>query len=60
VLEEEVIPQFYDRDEHGLPRAWVGTMKNSIESLVAPFSAHRMVRDYVLGSYLPAAARREQ
>ena len=30
-------------------------MKASIESVVAPFSAHRMVRDYVVGSYLPAA-----
>ena len=34
-------------------------MKASIESVVAPFSAHRMVRDYVLMSYLPAAQRRE-
>jgi starch phosphorylase len=59
VLEEEVVPRFYDRDEKGLPRHWIATMKNSIESVVAPFSAHRMVRDYVVGSYLPAAARRE-
>jgi hypothetical protein len=33
-------------------------MKASIESVVAPFSAHRMVRDYALDCYLPAAARR--
>ena len=33
-------------------------MKASIESVLAPFSAHRMVRDYVLTSYLPAAQRR--
>jgi starch phosphorylase/maltose phosphorylase len=59
VLEDEVVPRFYDRDDKGLPRHWIATMKNSIESVVAPFSAHRMVRDYVVGSYLPAAARRE-
>ncbi len=58
-LADEVVPRFLDRDEHGLPHRWIETMKASIESVVAPFSAHRMVRDYVLTSYLPAAQRRE-
>jgi len=58
-LADEVVPGFFDRDEHGLPHRWIETMKASIESVVAPFSAHRMVRDYVLTSYLPAAQRRE-
>ncbi len=58
-LADEVVPRFFDRDEHGLPHRWIETMKASIESVVAPFSAHRMVRDYVLMSYLPAAQRRE-
>ncbi len=58
-LADEVVPRFFDRDEHGLPHRWIETMKASIESVVAPFSAHRMVRDYVLTSYLPAAQRRE-
>ena len=53
------MPRFYDRDPKDLPRRFIATMKNSIESVVAPFSAHRMVRDYVVSSYLPAAARRE-
>ena len=48
-----MVPRFFDRDAEGLPRRWIATMKNSIESVVAPFSAHRMVRDYVVGSYLP-------
>jgi starch phosphorylase len=56
VLADEVVPRFFDRDDGGLPREWIATMKASIESIVAPFSAHRMVRDYALGSYLPAAA----
>jgi starch phosphorylase len=58
VLEQQVIPRFYDRDEHGLPRAWLETMKASIESVVPRFSAHRMVRDYVERAYLPAANHR--
>ncbi len=53
-LTDEVIPRFFDRDPAGLPRQWIHTMKCSIEAVVAPFSAHRMVRDYVVGRYLPA------
>jgi starch phosphorylase len=56
-LEEEVVPAFYERDGHGLPRRWIELMKASIESVVPRFSAHRMVRDYVQEAYLPAAGR---
>jgi len=56
--EEEVVPSFYDREEGGLPRRWVATMKSSIESVVPSFSAHRMVKEYVDRIYLPAASRR--
>jgi starch phosphorylase len=59
VLEAEVVPRFFARDEAGLPHEWIRTMKASIESVVAPFSAHRMVRDYLVGSYLPAAEARK-
>jgi starch phosphorylase len=58
VLEEDVVPRFFERGEDGLPHRWIDTMKASIESVVPHFSAHRMVRDYVLEAYLPAAARR--
>jgi glycogen phosphorylase len=58
LLGDEIVPRFFERDEHALPHRWVETMKASIESVVAPFSAHRMVRDYALDCYLPAAARR--
>jgi starch phosphorylase len=58
ILEKEVVPRFFDRDAEGIPRAWIATMKASIESVVPRFSAHRMVRDYVETMYLPAAARR--
>jgi starch phosphorylase len=55
VLEEEVIPLFYDRDADGLPRQWIRMMKNSIGSLAWRFSSHRMVMDYARACYVPAA-----
>jgi starch phosphorylase len=55
VLEEEVIPLYYDRDIDGLPRQWIKRMMNSIGSLAWRFSAHRMVSDYVMNTYLPAS-----
>ncbi|MEM8943733.1 MAG: alpha-glucan family phosphorylase [Planctomycetota bacterium] len=55
VLSDEVIPLFYDRDADGLPREWIERMTNSIATLAARFSAHRMVMDYVQKGYLVAA-----
>jgi len=55
VLEQEVIPLFYDRDSDGLPRGWIRMMMNSIGSLAWRFSAHRMVMDYARMCYVPAA-----
>ena len=55
VLEDEVIPLYYDRDIDGLPQQWIKRMMNSISSLAWRFSAHRMVADYVTQAYLPAA-----
>ncbi|MCH8841061.1 MAG: alpha-glucan family phosphorylase [Planctomycetes bacterium] len=55
VLSEEVIPLFYERDADGLPQLWIERMTNSIATLAARFSAHRMVMDYVKQSYLVAA-----
>jgi starch phosphorylase len=54
-LEEQVIPTFYNRDVDGLPRKWIQMMMNSITSLAWRFSAHRMVMDYTLSSYVPSA-----
>ncbi len=55
LLEEEVIPAFYDRDEHGIPPKWVALMRESMATLTARFSTNRMVREYVERLYLPAA-----
>ncbi|MBL8869039.1 MAG: alpha-glucan family phosphorylase [Planctomycetaceae bacterium] len=55
VIEQEVIPTFYDRDRDGLPRKWIKMMMNSISTLAWRFSAHRMVMDYTRHAYVPAA-----
>jgi starch phosphorylase len=55
VLEQEVIPLYYDRDFDGLPRAWIARMKRAIRTLGWRFNSDRMVMDYVRQCYLPAA-----
>jgi glycogen phosphorylase len=55
VLRDEVIPLYYNRDRDGLPRGWINRMKRTIRSLGWRFSADRMVMDYVLKNYVPAA-----
>jgi len=55
VLENAVIPLFYDRTSDGIPRQWVKRMKHTLESLVWRYSAARMVKDYMQHAYLPAA-----
>ena len=54
-LRDEVVPLFYLRDHDGLPRGWVKRMKRTIRSLGWRFNAARMVMDYTLKYYLPAA-----
>ncbi|MGB5455674.1 MAG: hypothetical protein WBO18_06850, partial [Gammaproteobacteria bacterium] len=55
LLEDEVVPCFYRRDESGLPREWVGRMRESMACLTTYFSTNRMLREYVETYYLPLA-----
>jgi starch phosphorylase len=55
VLREEVIPLYYQRDRDGLPRGWIKRMKRTIRTLGWRFNANRMVMDYALKCYIPAA-----
>jgi starch phosphorylase len=52
LLEDEVIPVFYNKDENGIPAQWVQMMKNSLRTLTYKFSSDRMVMDYVNQIYL--------
>jgi starch phosphorylase len=51
LLDEEVLPMFYDRDEDGLPAAWIARMRASLKTLAPRFSATRMLSEYLSGPY---------
>ncbi|KIX10739.1 alpha-glucan family phosphorylase [Dethiosulfatarculus sandiegensis] len=57
ILEDEVVPLFYNRGEDDLPRGWIEYMKKSLSHLCPEFNTHRMLADYTEEGYLPAAVR---
>lgn len=57
LLEEQIVPLYYQRNEAGLPVEWIKRMKTSIATILPRFSTARMVRDYTEQAYLPAAKR---
>jgi starch phosphorylase len=56
LLEREVVPAFYVRDERGIPLGWVARMRESMARLTPMFSSNRVVREYTEKCYLPGAA----
>ncbi len=58
VLENEVVPMFYERQADGLPRAWVQRQKRALSTLAWRFSAQRMVTEYARNCYLPLVGGR--
>lgn len=57
LLESEIIPEFYSRDEGGLPRRWLRRVRASMTKLAPAFTSDRMVREYTEHAYLPASAQ---
>ncbi len=55
ILEEQILPTYYERDQQGMPLRWIEMMKRSIASIGARFSASRMVREYTDRAYMPLA-----
>jgi glycogen phosphorylase len=55
LLEKQVVPEFYKRNEKGIPERWIERMRKSMTSLTALFSANRSVREYSENFYLPAS-----
>jgi starch phosphorylase len=51
MLEQEVLPTFYERDERGLPTAWLAKMRASLRTLGPRFCATRMLAQYAAGPY---------
>lgn len=60
LLEQEIVPAFYERDEDGVPSAWVTKMRESMARLTPEFSANRTVRQYTENYYLPGARAVEE
>jgi starch phosphorylase len=56
LLEREVVPEFYSRDQQGISRSWVSRMRASMSKLTPQFSANRTVRQYTEQHYLSAAS----
>ncbi|MBF2035054.1 MAG: alpha-glucan family phosphorylase [Leptolyngbyaceae cyanobacterium T60_A2020_046] len=57
LIEQEVIPLFYNRDENGVPRGWVAKMKAAIRLNTPLFNTARMVKDYARRAYFPTSDR---
>nr|WP_198423824.1 alpha-glucan family phosphorylase [Microlunatus antarcticus] len=56
IIENEIVPRFYDRDSHGYPKRWIQMIRETVAGLGPKVLASRMVRDYVTHLYTPSAA----
>jgi starch phosphorylase len=54
LLEEEIVPLYYERDRSGVPHGWIRVIKESIRSVVPAFCARRMLKEYTEQMYIPA------
>jgi starch phosphorylase len=54
LLEREIVPAFYDRDDHGIPRRWLAYVRRAMVSVTPRFSARRMVKEYADVMYRPS------
>ena len=57
ILEDEIIPLYYNVSENGVPHGWVRLMRGSIRSSAARFSARRMVKQYIEKFYYESMER---
>jgi starch phosphorylase len=58
LLEEEVVPAFYDRDAANVPHRWIDIVKQAIITVAPRFSARRMVKEYTARMYAPSLEKR--
>jgi starch phosphorylase len=57
ILQDEVVPLYYERDAAGLPLRWIARAKRSMATLIPAFNTRRMLSNYIMGLYRPAAAQ---
>ena len=55
LLEQQIVPLYYDRDQQGLPHGWIQMVKETLRSIVPRFCARRMLKEYASRMYVPAA-----
>jgi starch phosphorylase len=55
LLEEEIVPLYYQRDRGGVPHGWMHMVKEAIASIVPVFCTRRMLKEYIEQMYIPAA-----
>ncbi|MFH1639235.1 MAG: alpha-glucan family phosphorylase [Chloroflexota bacterium] len=55
LLEERIVPLYYERDRNGVPHGWMRLVKEAISSIAPVFCARRMMKEYVEKMYLPTA-----
>ncbi len=53
LLEDQIVPLYYERDRNGTPHQWLARVRSAMESISPQFSARRMVKDYVTSMYMP-------
>jgi glycogen phosphorylase len=58
LLEQEVVPAFYERDAADIPHRWIAVVKEAIRTVAPRFSARRMVKEYVERMYTPALQKK--
>jgi starch phosphorylase len=58
LLEDEIVPSYYERDARGIPRRWIAMVKQAILTVTPRFSARRMLKEYAETAYLPAFTKR--
>jgi len=60
LLENEIVPLYFQRDKDGVPHEWIEKVKHAFHSAITQFSAHRMVWNYLHQYYMPAMKRYER
>ncbi len=59
LLEDQIVPLYYQRDRNGVPHGWVHMVKEAINSIVPEFSTRRMLKQYVERMYVPASRKQD-
>lgn len=60
LLEDKVVPLYFERDADNRPHNWLLRVRKAMQTLIAQYSSHRMLRDYLSDYYIPAATSHQE